>query len=85
MFYILDNGEDFYEEMNLFNGLEVLRAPVMLDPQVRPCGGVGEAVGWAVSVRYEGGVGKMASLSQLCGKWQYDTRGMCCVALQCAV
>ncbi|KAL1514889.1 hypothetical protein AB1Y20_003971 [Prymnesium parvum] len=36
MFYILDNGEDFYEGMNLFTGLEVLRAPLSAQPQEWP-------------------------------------------------
>lgn len=36
MFYVLQHGEDFYEDMNLFNGLDVLRAPITAEPQQMP-------------------------------------------------
>ena len=35
-FYYRANGEDFYEGMNLFTGLDVFRAPVTSDPQQMP-------------------------------------------------
>ena len=35
-FYYRANGEDFYEGMNLFTGLDVFREPVTSDPQQMP-------------------------------------------------
>ena len=36
VFYLLDTGEDFYDDMNLFTGLEVLRTPLTSTPQEMP-------------------------------------------------
>ncbi|KAL1515976.1 hypothetical protein AB1Y20_002589 [Prymnesium parvum] len=36
MLYILDTGEDFYTDMNLFNGLEIFRGPLTSEPSQLP-------------------------------------------------
>ena len=36
VYYYRDTGDNFYDDMNLFLGLEVLREPVTAEPQQMP-------------------------------------------------